>query len=117
MLNQTCTFFLKAFDTFSLGLPAWLGVKNPPANAGDAGSIPGLGRPPGQGNGNPLQHSCPRNPTDRGAWRVTVHGGLKESDTAEPLNNNIGSDCAVSLGLTKKIQTSIHSGITTEQGK
>ena len=45
-------------------------VKNPPANAGDVrdmGSIPGPGRPPGEGNGNPLQHSCLENPTDRGA--------------------------------------------------
>ena len=38
-------------------------VKNPPANAGDVGSIPGLGRSPGEGNGNELQHSCLRNPT------------------------------------------------------
>ena len=43
-------------------------VKNPPANAGDAGLIPGSGRPPGGGNGNPLQYSCLGNPTDRGAW-------------------------------------------------
>ena len=52
-----------------LGLVA-LVVKNPPANAGDArdvGSIPGLGKSPGEGNGNPLQHSCLENPTDRGA--------------------------------------------------
>ena len=40
-------------------------VKNPPANAGDAGSIPGLGRSPGEGNGSPLQYSCLENPTDR----------------------------------------------------
>ena len=52
-------------------------VKNPPANAGDAkdvGSIPGSGRFPGQGNGNPLQYSCLGNPMDREAWRATVHG-------------------------------------------
>ena len=41
-------------------------VKNPPANAGDAGLIPGSGRSPGAGNGNPLQYSCPGNPMDRG---------------------------------------------------
>ena len=41
-------------------------VKNPPANAGDAGSIPAFGRPPGEGNGNPLQFSCLRNPMDSG---------------------------------------------------
>ena len=48
-------------------------VKNPPANAGDAGSIPRLGRSPGEGNGNSLQYSCLENPMDRGACQVTVH--------------------------------------------
>ena len=43
-------------------------VKNLPANAGDLGLIPGLGRAPGEGNGNPLQYSCLENPVDRGAW-------------------------------------------------
>ena len=52
--------------------------KNPPAcNAGDLGSIPGSGRFPGGGNGNPLQYCCLENPTDRGAWRATVHGVAK----------------------------------------
>ena len=49
-------------------------VKNPPANAGDPGSIPGLGQSPGEGNGNPLQYSCLENSMDRGAWWATVHG-------------------------------------------
>ena len=52
-------------------------VKNSPANAGDvgdAGSIPGLGRSPGEGNGNPLQYFCLRNPLDRGAWWAIVRG-------------------------------------------
>ena len=51
-------------------------VKNPPANAGDmrdAGSIPGSGRTPGEGHGNPLQYACLENPLDRGAWWATVH--------------------------------------------
>ena len=56
-------------------------VKNPPANAGDVGLIPELGRSPGEGNGNPLQDSCLGNPMDRGAWWATVHGVTKESDT------------------------------------
>ena len=46
-------------------------------NAGDQGSIPGSGRSPGEGNGNPLQYSCLENPTDRGAWYATVHGVAK----------------------------------------
>ena len=51
-------------------------VKTPPADAGDArdtGSIPGLGRSPGEGNGNPLQYSCLGNPMGRGDWRATEH--------------------------------------------
>ena len=51
------------------GFPGGSAVKNPPANAGEAGLIPGLGRSPGEGNGNhPLQYSCLKNPMDRGAW-------------------------------------------------
>ena len=46
-------------------------------NGGDPASIPGLGRSPGEGNGNPLQYSCLENPTDRGAWQATVHGVTK----------------------------------------
>ena len=59
-----------------LGFPGGTVVKNPPANAGDArdvGSIPGSGRSPGVGNGNPLQYSCLENSMDRGAWQATVH--------------------------------------------
>ena len=55
-------------------------VKNPPADlgdAGDAGSIPGWGRSPGVGNGNPFQYPCLENSKGRGAWRVTVHGVSK----------------------------------------
>ena len=54
-------------------------------NAGDPGSIPGWGRSPGKGNGNPLQYSCLGNLMDRGAWWATVHGVTKESDTTERL--------------------------------
>ena len=54
--------------------------KNLLANAGDVGSVPGLGRSPGEGNGNPLQYSCLEKPMDREAWRATVHGVTKESD-------------------------------------
>ena len=57
-------------------------------NAGNAGLIPGLGRSPGEGNGNPLQYSCLENPMDGGAWRAIVHEVEKESDKTEQLNNN-----------------------------
>ena len=52
-------------------------VKNPPSNVGDAGLIPGLGRSPGEGNGNPLQYSCLGKPMDRGAWQATARGVAK----------------------------------------
>jgi len=52
-------------------------VKNPLGNAGGAGSIPGSGRFPGEGNGNPLQYSCQDNPTDRGTWWAAVQGVAK----------------------------------------
>ena len=61
------------------GLPCWL-TGNLPASAGYIGSIPGLGRSPGEGNGNTLQYSCLGNPMDRGAWRATVRGVTKELD-------------------------------------
>ena len=55
------------------GFPGGSEDKASACNAGDSGSIPGLGRSPGEGNGNQLQYSCLENPMDRGAWQVTVH--------------------------------------------
>ena len=63
-----------------VGFPGGSVVKNPPANAGDtehAGSIPGLGRYPGEGNGNPFRYSCLENFMDRGAWQAIVQGSQK----------------------------------------
>ena len=61
----------------SLGLSGGLDAKDSACNSGDLGSIPELGRPPGEGHDNPLQHSCLENPMDRGAWQATVHGVTK----------------------------------------
>ena len=63
-----------------MGFPGGFVVKNPPANAGDDGLLPGSGRSPGEGNGSPLQYSCLENPMDRGACWATVQGITKESD-------------------------------------
>ena len=78
------SFFL--FDLFrpSMGFPGGSDGKESSCNAGDLSSIPGSGRSPGGGHGNPLQYSCLENPTDRGAWRATYNPwGLKELDTTE----------------------------------
>ena len=63
------------------GFPWWLSDTESTFDAAVAGSIPGLGQSPGEGNGNPPQYSCLENSMDRGAWRATVHGAPKESNT------------------------------------
>ena len=63
-----------------MGFPAGSEVKNPPANARDADSIPGSRRSLREGNGNPLEYSSLGNPIGRGGWRGTVHVDTKESD-------------------------------------
>ena len=63
-----------------LDFPGSSAGKESACNVGDLGSIPGLGRSPGEGNGNPLHYSCLGNPMDRGAWHVTVNGVAKELD-------------------------------------
>ena len=63
------------------GLPWWLSGKESACQAGDMGSIPGFGRSPGEGSGNPLQYPCLGNPMERRAWWATVQRVTKESDT------------------------------------
>ena len=65
-----------------MGFPGVSESKDSACNAGDLGSIPGSGRCPGKGNGNPLQYSCLENSMDRGAWQATVHA-VSESDATE----------------------------------
>ena len=60
--------------SFVKHIPGGSVVKNLPVNAGNSGLIPGSGRSPGKGNGNPLQYSCLGNPMNRGAWWATIHG-------------------------------------------
>ena len=62
------------------------------SNAGDLGSIPGLGRSPEEGNGNPLQYSCLENLMDKGALQATVHEVAKELDITYRLNNTSGDN-------------------------
>ena len=63
-----------------MGFPGGSDGKESACNAGDPGSVPGLGRYPGEGNGNILQYSCLENPMGRGSWQAIVHGIAKELD-------------------------------------
>ena len=77
-----------------MGFPGGSVVKNSPSNAGDAGdvgSLPGSGRSPRIGNGNPLQYSCLGNLMDRGAWGCCNPWGHKESDTTEFVHCQVNS--------------------------
>ena len=68
--------------------------------ASQAGSIPGSGRSPAEGNGNPLQYSCLENPMDRGAWRTIVHGVEKNQTRVKQLGTHAGSFLLADLSLT-----------------
>ena len=74
-----------AINRNELGFPSGSDSKESTCNAGDLGSIPGLGRSPGEENGNLLRYSCLENPMHRGAWWATVHG-IAGSDTIEQLS-------------------------------
>ena len=83
LLHRKMPSTLSNRKTKTWGFPGGSVVRNLPADAGDAGLIPGWGRFPGGGNGNPLQNSCLGYPMDKGAWGATVH---KESDMTERLS-------------------------------
>ena len=80
-----------------MGFPGISDVKESACNAGDPGSIPGSGRSPGEGNGNPLQDSCLENPMDRGLCQATVHG-VAQSRT--PLSDFHTSDTTQYLSVS-----------------
>ena len=86
------------------GFPGGSVVKSPPANAGDWNSIPGLGRSPGGGHGNPLQYSCLGNPTDRGVWRAIAQGVAKSltQPTKQPSTHITTETVTVIWPLVKK---------------
>ena len=80
MISNILAFSYFSIEPFCFTLAGFLGGsagKESACSAGDLGSIPGLGRSPGDGNGNPLQYSCLGNAMGRGAWQPTVHGVTK----------------------------------------
>ena len=91
---ELCSLIVGGFLCGSVG-------KESACNAGDLGSIPGLGRSPGEGNGNPLHYSCLGNPMDRGAWWATVHGVVR-----------VGYDWATSLSLSWIIAVTVQGNGT-----
>ena len=96
------------------GFPGGSVVKNPPANAGDVGLIPGSGRSPGEGNGHPLQCSGLENPMDRGARQVTVHGVAK-SQTGLSDWAHTHTHTRIPLIEGRRLET--HAGRTRQLGK
>ena len=86
--SHLINLFGLGWDCFHLDFPCGSNGKASAYNVGDPGSIPGWGRSPGEGNGNPLQYSCLENPMDGRAWLATVHGVTKSwtrlSDCTSP---------------------------------
>ena len=81
------------------GLPRWLSGKESASNTGDESSIPGLGRSPGEGNGNPLQYFCLGNPMDTGAWQATVHRVTKSQTPMTHWLNNMSHRVSINWGV------------------
>ena len=93
-------------------------VKNPPASAGDTGDvglIPGSGRSPGEGHGNPLQYSCLENPKDRGAWWAAVHGVTKSRTRLKRLGIAQGTKQTVSADFSSDLGRNCHRGGQTPE--
>ena len=84
-------------------------------NAGDLGSIPGLGRSAGEGNGNPLQYYCLKNPMDRGAWQATVHGVAKSRTRLSDFTF-LSFHFRFILEINKENTKAVYSNTATERG-
>ena len=94
--------------------PGGLALNSLPADR-DSALIPGSGRSPGEGNGNPLQYSCLENFMDRGAWKATVHGVTKESNMTQRLNSNnklLFWDCVLMEKLFLKLDHALRGSVS-----
>ena len=97
-LFRTCQFTGPQF--LSPDFPGGSVVKNPPANAGDPSSMCGLGRSPGERNGNPPHYSCLENPMDRVLWWITVHGVTKSQTQLSYQTTTITAWCGFGFHLS-----------------
>ena len=109
--SRAASLHIRSSST-TLGFPGASG-EEPPASAGDAGSIPGSGRSPGGRHGNPLQYSCLENPTDRGAWWVCgsqrVGGDSGDLACTPAASITAGSVCrAIFGGIFRMFQRTVH---------
>ena len=93
------------------GFPGGSDGEESACNAEDLGLITGLGRSPGEGCGNPLQYSCLRNPTDRGAWWAIVHGVTKESDMNEWLTHMLVIPSSIESNSVKKLYPGLRCAV------
>ena len=93
-----------------MGFSGSSAVKASASNVGDPGLIPGLGRSPGEGNGNPLQYSCLKNPMDGGAWWATVHGVAKSWTRLSDFTFTfqVGEELIFEYANTQKLSTHHH---------
>ena len=115
-ISQRVSSRVGVTDGCEEGFPVALVVKNPPANAGDIRdtiAIPGSGRSPGEGNGNPLQYPCLESPRDWGAWWAPVHR-VPESDTTEATEHKGGSQNSSSQPFSLLGHRATHSKRSSE---
>ena len=98
-----------------MGFPGGLDGKESACNVGDLGMIPGSGRSPGEGNGNPLQHSCLENPIVGGAWQSTVYGVTKSRTQLNDFTITITVTASLDMNVFKVIN--MHSQNVSEKSK
>ena len=95
-----CTEPMLTKISYDIGFPSGSDGKVPACNAGDLGSIPGWGRSPGEGNGNPLYYSCLENPVDGGTWWATVHGVTNSRTRLSDFTFTFSDDISVRFHCT-----------------